>query len=170
LKNIVCLLIVSFFISSCIKNKEVEILTSEIYFEINGVPYQFQSKTAITFSFVGGIQTLGEEIPTRFLHLKTPNLEIQIKDFTPVNAGNYAGKIVDNEGNIKGVNLWYFNEIENYESTFSNPDTEVTITSINRKGVQGTFRGTVLNVGGQDTLKLENGSFSIYSTKFKLDF
>jgi hypothetical protein len=159
-------LIIIILVSSCKKEKEVEITESEINYEINGAPFQFKSKTDITFSFIGIIQTTGQEKPTNWLFLNTPNMLIRVKDFTkttPINTGIYSGITYDSNGNIRGVELWYSNGIKNYESSFINPDTEVKITSISRNGVKGTFRGTVIS--NQDTLKFENGTFSIYSYK-----
>jgi hypothetical protein len=158
-------LLFTILLVSCKKEQKVEITESEIVYEMNGVPFQLKSKTDITFHFEGIIQTTGSEKPTNRLVLRTPNLNIRVYDFTnatPITTGTYSGKTYDNDGNMKGVQLSYTNDVnEYYVSEYINPDTEVTITSISRNGVRGTFRGTLFN--NLDTLKFENGSFSIYT-------
>jgi hypothetical protein len=158
-------LIITILISSCKKDKEVEVIHSEIKYEMNGIPFHLKSKTDITFSFLGIIQTPGKEKPTNLLFLRTPKMLIKVRDFTnltPINIGIYSGKTYDSAGNIKGVELSFTNEMdEYYESSFNNPDTEVKITTIGRNGVKGTFRGSVIN--NLDTLMIENGTFSIYT-------
>jgi hypothetical protein len=158
-------LLFTILLLSCKKEQKVEITESEIVYEMNGVPFQLKSKTDITFDFGGIIQTTGSEKPTNRLVLRTPNLNIRVYDYTnetPISTGTYSSKTYDNDGNLKGVELYYTNDInEFYESAFAYPDTEVTITSISRNGVKGTFRGVFFH--NQDTLTFENGSFSIYT-------
>jgi len=160
-------LIIATVVSSCKKDNEVEITESEVKYEINGVPFQLKSKTETTFAFVGIVQTTGKEKSTNWLFLRTPQILIKVKDFTnltPITTGIYSGKTYDSDGNIKGVELSYKNDAnEFYESSYLNPNTEVKITTIGRSGVRGTFRGWVIN--NQDTLKFENGTFSIYTYK-----
>ena len=138
---------------------------SEISYELNGVPVHLKSKTQINFSFVGSIQTTGEEKPTNWLFIYTPQLLIKVKEFTsvtPVRQGVYSGKTFDGDGNVKGVELSY-SDLSNkfYESSYVDPNTEVIIQDISRSGVSGPFRGRVIN--NSDTLKFENGKFSIYT-------
>ncbi|MES2799758.1 MAG: hypothetical protein V4638_07055 [Bacteroidota bacterium] len=167
MQRIFSILFIAVFVLGCKKNKTTEVIESQISYEINGVPVQLTSKTDLTFTFSGAIQTTGEEIPTNILFLKTPQMLLKVRDFTnsnPITIGIYAGKTYDGFGNVKGVEFSYTDNVSTfYESSFQNPVTEVNIQSISRDGVKGTFRAWAIH--NQDTLKFENGSFSIHTYK-----
>ncbi len=151
---------------SCKKDETEEVPLSTFSYELDGVPVTLSSKTELTFSFGGMIiQTVGEETPSKILYIKSPLLDITVKDHEDViQPGIYSGKTYYNSGYTKEVSFSYQHSSDTlYQSSFTNPITSVTITKISRSGVFGTFSGEVLKPGSFDTVQITNGSFAIYT-------
>lgn len=151
--------------TSCKKDKN-EVETSVISYTLEGTPQSESSKTAITFTFGGAIQTTGEEQPTDHLYLKSTKLNLTVHDHgSVIQTGTYTGKTYLPSGYTKEVifNLTDQNGV-GYTSSYTDPNTTITFTQVNRKGVKGTFSGDVISQTN-DTLHITNGSFQIYTYK-----
>lgn len=160
-------LIILLFLS-CKKEEIVEVPASYLYYELDGQPYSITSKTDLTFYFGGTIQTVGEEQPTSNLYLKSPKLNITVRDHEAViQPGTYSGKTYYPSGYTKEVifDLIHTDNI-GYQSDYVNPVTSVTIFNISRNGVKGTFNGHVVNNAMMDTVYITNGEFAIYNYKY----
>ncbi len=166
--SIFFILLLAFIFNGCETRDKGEISASEISYEINNSKITFKSTTEIRFSFLGWIQTAGQEIPSDHLFIEHPEIKIRVKDHgKPVRPGVYSGKTYDSSGYTreayiycKGLNNRY------YESSFENAKAEVKIQFISRNGIEGTFSGLLIEInGGNDTLNVRNGKFTIYNYK-----
>jgi hypothetical protein len=171
MKKVLNLLFFHIFLSiilfSCKKKEEKVITESFIYYELNGVPHTQKSKTDLTFTFAGKIQTTGEEKPSNVLNLDAPKLRMIVRDHEAViQYGTYSGKTYYSSGYTKEVFMTYMHNNDTlYQSSYTNPITEVQINNISRDGVVGTFSCELIEPSYKDTLKITNGRFSIHTYK-----
>jgi hypothetical protein len=149
---------------ACKKEKVVQ--DSTMSFKVNGVEFNFTSKTDLTFRFGGMIiQTSGQEVPTPYLYIYSPKLDIIVQDTTAIKPGVYEGIEMYSSGFTREVSLTYKASSDSvYYSPFS-AQQRVSFTEIqriDREGLKGKFSGVVIHPNGY-TLEISDGEFYIYT-------
>ncbi|MEX0996809.1 MAG: hypothetical protein WDZ45_07160 [Flavobacteriaceae bacterium] len=92
---------------------------------------------------------------------------IYVYDDEPIGTQTYSGyQEFHNGGLFYGVQLIYFDQVEQavYSTNLDDPQSSVTITTINNSVIKGTFSGTLLSPISGEEMVITNGEFQVERT------